>query len=54
MGFGMDKIQQWGAGGGCEGDGGAGLCPIARMAATGLHNKVERVFLAMHIGFVGV
>ena len=24
------------------------------MAATGFHNKVERVFLVMHIGFVGV
>ena len=24
------------------------------MPATGFHNKVERVFLVMHIGFVGV
>ena len=39
---------------GVRGDGGVGLCPSARMAATGVHNKVERVFLVMHIGFVGV
>ena len=38
---------------GVRGDGGVGLCPSARMAATGFHNKVERVFLVMHIGFVG-
>ena len=38
---------------GVRGDGGVGLCPSARMAVTGFHNKVERVFLVMHIGFLG-
>ena len=38
---------------GVRGDGGVGLCSSGRMAATGFHNKVERVFLVMHIGFVG-
>ena len=43
-GFGMDKLQQWGAGGGF---GGVGLCPSARMATTGFHNKIEKLFLVI-------
>ena len=37
-----------------RGDGGVGLSPNGHIAATGFHNKVEGVFLVMHIGFMGV
>ena len=39
---------------GVRGDGGVNLQPGRHMAAIRFHNKVERVFLVMHVGFVGV
>ena len=65
MGFGMDKLQQWGVGWGCERDGGVGLEPSGRRVATGFQNNgkpvgvfggvtwyFRGVFLSVHIGFL--